>query len=115
MSNEDRDSPLLSVTMEDRNSLRAAYMPFIVNGGLFIPTPRPYSLGEEVFVVLRLMQDPRGLPLAGRVVWITPSGALGGKPPGIGVQFADHDHVVRNRIAACLADHPDETGETYTL
>lgn len=106
---------MLSVTMEDGNSLRAAYMGFIVNGGLFIPTPRPYSLGEEVFVVLRLMQDPRGLPLAGRVVWITPSGALGGKPPGIGVQFADHDDVVRKRIAACLADHPDEIGETYTL
>lgn len=115
MSSEDRDSPLLSVSMEDANSLRAAYMPFIVNGALFIPTPRRYSLGEEVFVLLRLMRDPRGLPLAGRVVWITPSGALGGKPPGIGVQFGDQDDLVRQRIAACLADHPDGIEETYTL
>ena len=115
MSSEDPDSPLLSVAMEDANALRAAHMPFIVNGGLFIPTPRPYRLGEEVFVLLRLMQDPRGLPLAGRVVWITPSGASGGKPPGIGVQFGDHDDVVRQRIAACLAGHPAEIDDTYTL
>ena len=115
MSSEDRDSPLLSVAMEDANSLRAAHMPFIVNGGLFIPTPRRYRLGDEVFVLLRLMQDSRGLPLAGRVVWITPSGASGGKPAGIGVQFGDHDDMVRQRIAACLADHPDVIDDTYTL
>ena len=115
MSSEDRDSPLLSVAMEDANALRAAHMPFIVNGGLFIPTPRRYRLGEEVFVLLRLMRDPRGLPVAGRVVWITPGGASGGKPAGIGVQFGDHDDVVRQRIAACLADHPGETEDAYTL
>ena len=115
MPSEDRDSPLLSVAMADANALRAAHMPFIVNGGLFIPTPRRYRLGEEVFVLLRLMQDPRGLPLAGRVVWITPGGASGGKPPGIGVQFGDHDDVVRQRIASSLADRPDEIDDSYTL
>lgn len=115
MSDEDRDSALLSVAMEDANALRAAHMPFIVNGGLFIPTPRRYRLGEEVFVLLRLMRDPRGLPLAGRVVWITPRGASGGKRSGVGVQFGDHDDVVRERIAACLADYPEDTDDTYTL
>ena len=115
MSDENRDSALLSVAMEDANALRAANMPFVVNGGLFIPTPRRYRLGEEVFVLLRLMQDPRGLPLAGRVVWITPRGASGGKPPGVGVQFGDHDDVVRERIAACLAEYPEDIDETYTL
>ena len=115
MLNEDRDSPLLSVAMADANALRAAHMPFIVNGGLFIPTPRRYRLGEEVFVLLRLMHDPRGLPLAGRVVWITPPGATGGKRSGIGVQFGDHDDVVRQRIAAYLADLPEEIEDTLTL
>lgn len=115
MSNEDRDSRLLSVAMEDANALRAAHMPFIANGGLFIPTRRRYRLGEEVFVLLRLMQDSRGLPLAGRVVWITPSGASGGKPAGVGVQFGDHDDVVRQRIAAHLADYPEDIDDTYTL
>ena len=115
MSNEDRDSRLLSVAIEDANALRAAHMPFIANGGLFIPTRRRYRLGEEVFVLLRLIKDSRGLPLAGRVVWITPSGASGGKPAGVGVQFGDHDDVVRQRIAACLADYPEDIDDTYTL
>lgn len=115
MSTENPDSALLSVAMDDGAALRAAHMPFVVNGGLFIPTPRRYRLGEEVFVLLRLAQDPRRLPLAGRVVWITPAGASGGKPPGVGVQFGDHDDLVRQRIEACLADYPDVIDDTYTL
>ncbi|MXY55998.1 MAG: pilus assembly protein PilZ [Gammaproteobacteria bacterium] len=115
MATENADSALLSVAIEDGAALHAAHMPFVVHGGLFIPTPRRYRLGEEVFVLLRLMQDPHRLPLAGRVVWITPAGASGGKPPGVGVQFGDHDDVVRRRIAACLADYPDVTDDTYTL
>ncbi len=114
MSTETPESALLSVAIEDGAALCAAHMPFIANGGLFIPTPRRYRLGDEVFVLLRLMQDPHRLPLAGRVVWITPAGASGGKPPGVGVQFGDHDDVVRQRIEACLADYPD-IDDTYTL
>lgn len=115
MPSKNPNSALLSVAIEDANSLRAAHMPFIANGGLFIPTSRRYRLGDEVFVLLRLLQDPRRLPLAGRVVWITPPGASGGKPPGVGVQFSDHDDVVRERIEACLADYPDVIDDTYTL
>ncbi|MCE2459884.1 MAG: PilZ domain-containing protein [Pseudomonadales bacterium] len=115
MSSENADPALLSVAIEDGTALRAAHMPFIANGGLFIPTPRRLGLGDEVFVLLRLMRDPHTLPLAGRVVWITPAGASGGKPPGVGVQFGDHDDVVRQRIAACLADYPDVIDDTYTL
>ena len=115
MSTENPNSALLAVAIEDGTALRAAHMPFVVNGGLFIPTPRRYRLGEEVFVLLRLMDDPHRLPLAGRVVWITPAGASGGKPPGVGVQFGSHDDVVRDRIAACLADSPEVIADTYTL
>ena len=109
------DSPLLSVAIESANVLRAAHMPFIVNGGLFIPTPKRFRLGGEVFVMLRLPRDQRDLPLAGKVVWITPDGASGGKPPGVGVQFGEHDDVVRQHIDACLADFPDIVDDTYTL
>ena len=115
MSNENPESALLSVAIEDGTALRAAHMPFIVHGGLFIPTRQRHRLGDEVFVLLRLMRDPHRLPVAGRVVWITPSGAPGGKPQGVGVQFSDHDDVVRRRLAACLRDYPDVIDDTYTL
>lgn len=116
MPNEDRDSPLLSVAIDDANVLRAAYMPFVVNGGLFVPTSRRHLLGDEVFVLLRLMGEERSIPLAGKVVWITPDGALGGRPAGIGVQFGEHDDLVRRSIDTCLADHQDDAeAATYTL
>ena len=37
--------------------LYAAYMPFIKNGGLFIPTNKSYKLGDEVFMLLNLMDE----------------------------------------------------------
>ena len=115
MKSEHRGAALLSVAIDNREALQAAHMPFVVNGGLFIPTTRQYRLGEEVFVLLRLMDDASSIPLAGKVVWITPEGALGGKTPGIGVQFGDKDDVVRQRIKDGLADHPRVGTKTYTM
>lgn len=43
---------ILSLTIRDKAVLYAAYMPFIKNGGLFIPTNKSYSLGDEVFMLL---------------------------------------------------------------
>ena len=56
-------------------------MSFLQNGGLFVPTTRPYRLGDEVFLLLTLMDEPEKLPVAGRVVWITPEGGPG-QPAG---------------------------------
>lgn len=66
---------ILSLTIKDKSVLYAAYMPFIRNGGLFIPTNKNYKLGDEVFMLLNLMEEPEKIPVAGKVVWITPKGA----------------------------------------
>jgi len=79
---------ILSLTIRDKSALYASYMPFIKNGGLFIPTAKPYSLGDEVFMLLSLMESKEKLPVAGRIVWITPKGSQGNKTAGIGVQFS---------------------------
>ena len=50
-------SGILSLTIKDKAVLYAAYMPFIKNGGLFIPTNKQYKLGEEVFLLLNLMEE----------------------------------------------------------
>jgi type IV pilus assembly protein PilZ len=50
-------------------------MSFLQNGGLFVPATRPYQLGDEVFLLLTLMNEPEKLPVADRVVWITPEEA----------------------------------------
>ncbi len=73
---------VLSLNINSKSALYAAYMPFLNNGGLFVPTPKTYNLGDEVFMLLQLMDDPTRHPVAGRVVWVTPPGAQGGKTPG---------------------------------
>ena len=107
---------LLSVAFENPGVLQAAYMPFIHNGGLFIPTTRSFVLGDEVFVLLRLADDAASIPVAGKVVWITPQQAQGGKEAGIGIQFNDHDDVARERIEATLAGLAPAGGQAgYTM
>jgi type IV pilus assembly protein PilZ len=95
---------ILSVNVKDKGALYTAYMPFIKNGGLFISTGKGYKLGDEVFMLLTLMDDKERLPVAGKIVWITPQGAQGNKTAGIGVQFSPQDNgATRNKIEGYLA------------
>jgi type IV pilus assembly protein PilZ len=82
---------VLSLNIRERAALYAAYMPFLRGGGIFIPTLRSYQLGEEVFMLLSLMDDPNRIAVQGRVVWITPEGVQGNRTQGIGVQFTQDD------------------------
>jgi type IV pilus assembly protein PilZ len=75
---------ILSLTIKDKNALYAAYMQFVKNGGLFIPTTKQYKLGDEVFMLLTLMDEAERLPVAGKIIWITPVGAEGNRAAGIG-------------------------------
>jgi type IV pilus assembly protein PilZ len=108
---------ILSVTISDKASLHQSYMPFVKNGGLFIPTKKSYALGDEVFVLLTLMDEREKLPFAGRVVWITPKGAQGNRLAGIGVQFHDDQSgtAVRNKIETYLAGALKSDQPTYTM
>ena len=74
---------ILSLTIKDKSVLYAAYMPFVRNGGLFIPTAKSYKLGDEVFMLLNLMDEPEKIPVAGKVVWITPKGAQGSRAAAV--------------------------------
>lgn len=78
---------MLSLTIKEVNTLYQAYISFAKNGGLFIPTHRNYHIGDEVFMLLTLMNEADKIPVAGRVIWITPPDAHGGRVAGIGVQF----------------------------
>ncbi|MDH3716418.1 MAG: PilZ domain-containing protein [Gammaproteobacteria bacterium] len=107
---------ILSLTIKDKGALYAAYMPFVKNGGLFIPTNKKYQLGDEVFMLLTLMDDAERIPVAGRIVWITPQGAQGNKTAGIGVQFSDQDNgATRNKIETYLAGALQADRPTHTM
>lgn len=80
---------ILSVSIQDQQALYSAYMPFVQGGGLFVPSTKRFSLGDEVFLLLTLMDLEERIPIPGKVVWITPPGSQGNRKAGIGVQFAD--------------------------
>jgi type IV pilus assembly protein PilZ len=107
---------MMGVHLADRSALYAAYMPFVENGGLFIPSDENYALGEEVFVLLRLLDEPDKWPLAGKVIWKNPKGSVGNRTPGIGVQFKGADgERLHARIEALLAGSLDSDKATYTI
>jgi type IV pilus assembly protein PilZ len=106
---------ILSLAIKDKAVLYAAYMPFVRNGGLFIPTKKEYHLGDEVFMLLNLMDEVEKIPVAGKVVWITPNGAQSARAAGIGVQFNEQDDVARSKIETYLAGALHSDRHTHTM
>jgi type IV pilus assembly protein PilZ len=106
---------ILSLTIKDKSVLYAAYMPFIKSGGLFIPTSKNYRLGDEVFLLLNLMDEPDKIPVAAKVIWVTPKGAQGNRAAGIGVQFSDSDTSARDKIETYLAGALRSDRPTHTM
>ena len=106
---------ILSLTIKDKALLYSAYMPFLDNGGLFVPTNKVYAIGDEVFMLLNLMDEAEKIPVAGKVVWLTPKGAQGNRAAGIGVQFNDQDDIARNKIETYLAGALQSDRHTHSM
>ena len=106
---------ILSLTIKDKAVLYAAYMPFLQNGGLFVPTSKEYSIGDDIFMLLTLMEEPEKIPIAGRVVWITPTAAQGNRQAGIGVQFSEQDAAANAKIENHLGGALNSERHTHTM
>ncbi len=108
---------VVTLNIKERSALYAAYMPFVVGGGIFIPTHKTYHIGDEILMLLGLPDDPKKYPVAGRVVWITPNGTHSNKLQGVGVQFKQDEGgaALRARIGELLAGMPASTQPTHTM
>ena len=104
----------LQLTIRDKNSLYNAYMPFVLGGGLFIPTPKKYKLGDEVLIVMSMMAETEKQVVVGKVVWITPIGCQGNRAPGIGVHFVDNPDL-QKKIETYLAGALQADRQTHTM
>lgn len=107
---------VLSLAIKEKAALYGAYMPFIKGGGLFIPTIKPFKVGEEVFMLLSLVDDPVKLKVVGHVVWVMHV-AQNNRPQGIGVQFSEKDGgiEVKNKIETILAGTLKASRPTHTM
>lgn len=108
---------VLSLAIREKAALYAAYMPFLKNGGIFVPTQKAYRIGDEIYLILTLMDDGTKYPIAGKVVWITPAGAHNNKAQGIGVHFPDDEtgQRTRARIEEILGAALRSSRATHTL
>jgi type IV pilus assembly protein PilZ len=82
---------VIQLVFREKGALYAAYMPLFNEGGLFVPTTREYKLGDDIYLLLSLPEDPQRYPVAGKVGWITPANASGGRTQGVGVRFPSDD------------------------
>ena len=107
------EAEVLSVIIKSKAELYAAYMPFIKHGGLFVTSQHDFRLGDEVFIILQLLNVAEKHSIAGKVIWITPRGAQGGLHAVIGVQLKGE---VGQKVRDTIETHLDGmlTGEMRT-
>lgn len=104
----------LEYIIKNQLELNLSYMPFIKNGGLFIPTSKIFHIGDKIFVNLQLPEQNATHRVEGKVVWITPKNALYQIFPGIGIQFiGENAKALHEQIKANLDNTMDVGGYTY--
>jgi type IV pilus assembly protein PilZ len=108
---------VVHLVFKDKNILYAAYIPLFSEGGLFVPTSREYRLGDDIYLLLTLPNDPQRYPVPGRVAWITPANASGGRTQGVGVRFPvdEKTRVLRVRIEELLGTLIQSAKPTQTI
>ena len=106
----------MQLAIKEKAALYAAYIPFFTEGGIFVPTQHEHRLGDDVYGLRTLPDDPRRYPVAGRVAWVTPARAGGNRTQGIGIQFPDDEKSRQLRVkieqilgSALGSDKPTQT------
>ena len=108
---------VIQLAIKERSALYAAYIPLLNEGGIFIPTTRDYKLGDDVYVLLSLPDDPQRYPVAGKVAWVTPAKATNNRTQGVGIQFPkdEKSKALRLKIEQILGAHMASDRPTQTI
>ncbi len=87
------------------------------DGGVFIPTARDYKLGDDVYVLLSLPDDPQRYPIAGKVAWVTPARAAANRAQGVGIRFPadEKSRLLKHKIEEILGSHLASDRPTQTI
>jgi type IV pilus assembly protein PilZ len=109
---------VIQLSFKEKGALYAAYISAFGDGGLFLPSTRiDYKLGDDVYLLLSLPDDPARHPVAGKVCWITPTNAPAGRTQGIGVKFAadDKHRQIKHKIEEILGTSISSSKPTQTI
>jgi type IV pilus assembly protein PilZ len=108
---------VIQLAIKEKAALYAAYIPLFADGGVFIPTTRDYQLGDDVYVLLSLPDDPQRYPVAGKVAWVTPARAAANRTQGVGVRFPadEKSRLLKIKIEEILGGHLASERPTQTI
>lgn len=108
---------VVQLAIKEKAALYAAYIPLFQEGGIFIPTAREYHLGADVYVLMTLPDDTQRYPIAGKVAWVTPARAAGGRTQGVGVRFPadEKSRALKLKIEEILGAHLSSDRPTQTI
>lgn len=108
---------VIQLSIKEKAALYAAYIPIFAEGGVFIPTAREYALGDDVYVLLSLPEDMQRYPVAGKVAWVTPAKAAGGRTQGVGIMFPkdEKSRALKLKIEEILGAHMASERPTQTI
>lgn len=88
---------VIQLNIKGVTALYLSYIPQFIHGGLFIPTSKSYELGESVYALVTLLDNPQRFAVTGKVAWITPARASGQRPQGIGILFPENEQCAQLR------------------
>ena len=108
---------VIQLVFREKGALYAAFIPLFSEGGLFVPSHRAYQLGDDIYLLLSLPDDPQRYPMAGKVAWITPANASGGRTQGVGVRFPvdDKSRQLKLKIEQILGTQIASSKPTQTV
>ena len=108
---------VMQLVFREKGALFAAFIPLFAEGGLFVPTSRAYHLGEDLYLLLSLPDNPQRYPVAGKVAWITPPNASGGRTQGVGVRFPadEKSRLLKLKIEEILGTQISSSKPTQTI
>ena len=117
---KDADAPrpeVYSLAIRSKAALYGAWMPLIKGGGLFVPSTSPAKLGEDVLLLVTLLDEPSRIPVQGRVAWVNPADGSHNRPSGFGIQLPDSEACkeLKKKVEALLAGALQSSRPTFTL
>lgn len=108
---------VIQLSIKEKAALYAAYIPLFKDGGIFVPSAKEHRLGDDLYVLISLPDDPQRYPVAGKVAWISPARSTGNRTQGVGVRFPSDEKTaqLKMRIEQILGAHLASDRPTQTV
>lgn len=109
---------VVNLQLSSVETLRRLYMPFVIGGGLFMPSNASLpAMGSELFLTLNLPRLAFREATMGKVVWLQehedPSRQR--ERRGFGIQFCGLENRLRSQLESLLAARLNDPDLTSTM